>query len=576
VLKRGFLLAALTALVLSSPAPAGAVSLMPRVTYERQVRMVGGARVVLHILRAPKHGGLYGFRPVLSGGTVLGRATVPAMQRAVSRGATVAGVNGDFSQVATGRPTSLFLRNGVLATRPLARRSSLGIAFDGRLVVDRLRFVGTWQAAGFAAHRLEDFNRQLVDPPGVALFTRKWGGPTPRARGAREVVLRPFPRVLPNGYPAGPVVDVRRGGGTLIPRRGAVLQARGFWRDILLREARPGTSVTVHTTLRDLPADVADGIGGGPLLVRGGQPVFNAHEAFTTSHLTLRHPRTAVGQLANGRVILVVADGRSPASAGLTIGQLAQQMARLGAVRAMSLDGGGSSTMAVNGRVFNQPSDGAPRAVPNALFVFYYGVYAPPATLPVMSPNGDGIVDSQTLRAKIVRRSGVRIRLVRPNGTVAWRYRARVDPGWISHRVGPTARMANGRWRWIADAVELGSGRESHMARVFTVNRTLGFLELSKERMRVVVGRGGRLDASVNVTRASRLSVVVRNGAGVRTRTLFSGDVARGRHSWRWNGRNEAGRVVRSGTYTVRVRARNTIGTVSLRESVRVVRVRPA
>lgn len=136
--------------------------------------------------------------------------------------------------------------------------------------------------------------------------------------------------------------------------------------------------------------------------------------------------------------------------------------------------------------------------------------------------------------------------------------------------------MANGRWRWVADAVELGSGRESHMERSFVVNKTLGFLTLSKERMRVVVGRGGRLDASVNVTRPARLAVGVRNAAGVLKRTLFSGDIGRGRHSWRWDGRNSAGRVVRSGLFTVTVRARNAIGRVSLRKSVRVVRVRPS
>jgi hypothetical protein len=572
--KRVVLLAALAALVPPSPAPAGAINLMPSVSYEREVRSVGGARVVLHILRAPRHGGLYGFRPVLSNRTVLGRQTVPSMQRRVSRRATVAGVNGDLFHLATGHPTSLFLRNGVLASRPLAQRSSLAIAFDGRLVVDRFRFVGSWQAEGYAEHPLEDLNRPLTDPPGVALFTPVWGGPTPRARRSREVVLRRFPRLLPNGHPTGTVIDIRRGGRTTIPAGGAVLQARGFWRDVLVREARPGTSVTVHTVLRNLPADVADGLGGGPLLVRDRQPVFRPNEAFTSGHLALRHPRTAVGQLENGRVILVVADGRSSVSAGLTIWQLAQEMARLGAVSAMSLDGGGSSTMAFNGRVLNRPSDGTPRAVANGLFVFYYGVYVPPPALRVMSPNGDGVIDSQTLHAKVVRRSGVHVRLVRPNGTVAWRYRTRVGPGWISRRLGPRTRMANGRWRWIADAVEIGSGRESHMERAFKVNKTLGFLALSKERMRVVVGWGGRLDASVSVTRPARLTVTVRNAVGVRKRGLFSGDVRRGRYSWRWDGRNDDGRVVRSGRYTVNVRARNELGAVSLRKSVRVVRVR--
>jgi hypothetical protein len=574
VLKRGLLTAAILALAL--PAGAGAWSrtttLVPRVTYTKEVRLVGGSRVVLHELRAPRNGGLRWLRPVLSGGTVLGRETVPSMQRRASRKATLAGVNGDFARLDSGRPTSLFMRNGVLANRSLRGRSSLGIAFDGRLVVDRFPFRGSWQASGSRKHRLEDFNRPLLDPPGVTLFTPKWGGPTPRWRAAREVVLGGFPRVLPNGYPTGTVVDIRRGGGSTVPRGGAILYARGSWADVLVREARPGTPVTVHVTLGNLPLDVGDAIGGGPALVQDGQPVFAAGEAFTAAHLSTRHPRTAVGQLADGRVILVVADGRSSLSAGLTIPQLAKEMARLGAVTAMSLDGGGSSTMAFDGRVLNRPSDGAPRAVADGLFVFYYGVYTP-GVRRVISPNGDGFADSQVLRAKIVRRSSVKVRLLRPNGTVAWRYRTVAGPGWISRRVGPKG-MREGRWRWIAEAVESRSGRGSRMARRFTVDKTLGFLTLSKERMRVVRGRGGRLDVSVSVTRPAALTVRVRNASGALTRTLHSGDVRAGRLTWRWDGRNEAGRVVRSGRYTVRVRARSALGVISLRKSLRVVRIR--
>lgn len=572
MLKRGLTLAALAALLASAPAGAGATSLLPQVTYTREVRSVGGDRVVLHVLRVPRHGGLYALRPVLSGGTVLGSATVPSMQRRVSRNATVAGVNGDFFSGATGRPTGVFLRDGVLATRSYPQRSSLAIGFDGRLIVDRLRFAGSWQVGAFQAHPLEELNRLLLKPPGVALYTSKWGGRTPRNRTAREVVLSGFPRALLNGYLTGTVVAWRRGGGTAIPPGRAVLHARGPWRDVLRREAPVGSEVIVHVELRGLPLDSADAIGGGPLLVRNGQPVFDAGEWFSPYQLVPKHPRTAVGQLANGRVIFVVADGRSRASAGLTTWELALEMQRLGAVTAMALDGGGSSTMAFDGKVLNRPSDGSPRPVANGLFLFYYGVYAPRVARRVISPNGDGVADSQVLRAKFVRRSSVNVRLLRPNGTVAWRRRAVVGPGWISRRVGPTG-TANGRWRWLAEATELESGRSSRMGRGFMVNKTLGFLTLSKERMRVVAGRGGRLDVSVRVTRPARVAVTILNPAGALRRTLFSGDVAPGWLSWRWNGRNDGSEVVRSGLFTVRVRARNTLGAVSLRKQVRVVRV---
>ena len=87
------------------------------------------------------------------------------------------------------------------------------------------------------------------------------------------------------------------------------------------------------------------------------------------SYLCLRHPRTAVGIMADGRVLLVVVDGRSLRSGGASIVGLANLMRSLGAVDALNLDGGGSSTMVVNGRVVNSPSDGHERAVTSALVV---------------------------------------------------------------------------------------------------------------------------------------------------------------------------------------------------------------
>ena len=313
-MKRGFLAAAFAALVVPSIAVAGTTTLVPGVRYERQVRLIGGSGVVLHILRAPRHGGLHWLRPVLSNGTVLGRETVPTMERRVSRRATVAGVNGDFFRFDTGQPTSVFLRDGVLANRPHPKRSSLGIAFDGRLVVNRFAYSGSWQAAGYVEHPLEEFNRRLRHPPGVALYTPKWGGVTPRGRTVRDVVLKSFPRVLPNGYQTGKVVGVRRGGGTTVPRGGAVLQARGSWSDVLVREARPGTLVTVHISLRNLPGDVADAIGGGPLLVRNGRaaaaPSSNTVSMWASS--SRRRPPSATGRPPTRRPTTMSPRGSAP------------------------------------------------------------------------------------------------------------------------------------------------------------------------------------------------------------------------------------------------------------------------
>ena len=114
-------------------------------------------------------------------------------------------------------------------------------------------------------------------------------------------------------------------------------------------------------------------------------------------------------------------DGRSPGySVGMTNFELAQTLTRLGAVRGMGLDGGGSATMAFEGTVLNRPSDGRERAIANSLQLQYFGAYVPPPAVEVLSPNGDGVAETQSLSYKLVRHSDVTVRLTAPDGTTAF------------------------------------------------------------------------------------------------------------------------------------------------------------
>jgi hypothetical protein len=570
VLKRGLLPAVIAALLVS-PSVAGAeTTLVSGVTYQRLYLIVGGRPVVLHVVRAPPDGGLYQLEPVLSNGDVLGRQTVPAMQRATARRATSVGVNGDFFAPATGRSVGVFVRGGVLSRRSTAGRSALAIGFDGRLIVDRFRYSARWWAGAGAAHDLEQLNRP-IEPPGAGLFTRNYGGRTPRARHAVEIVLAGFPPAVLNGELTGTVTALRRGGGTRVPPGGAVIQARGPARAALRAEAPVGAQVSVRLRLPNLPDDSADALGGGPLLVRDGAPVRPVDEFFTSTQILARQPRTAVGQRSDGSLLFVVADGRSRASYGLTNWQLATAMANLGAVTAMGFDGGGSSTLAFAGRALNRPSDGAPRRVANALMLRYLGIYAPEAGSSLLSPNGDGVGDRKVVAARVVRRSSVDLRLLRPDGTVAWRHTGTVGRGWVRHRIG-NRRMPEGTWRWSVKASEVRSGTPSRMSRRFRVNRTLGFLRLSRERARVTRLRHAPLRVSLVLAHRADLSVQALSSSGNVRRVLFRGTARRGRHVWRWNGRDEKGKPVGRGTYTIRATATNGLGTVVLADAVRLVR----
>lgn len=92
----------------------------------------------------------------------------------------------------------------------------------------------------------------------------------------------------------------------------------------------------------------------GPALISGGQVTVSSSDE--VGRAMTSNPRTAIGQISEGHYLLVVSDGRTKESAGLSLRQLAELMQSLGAQIAYNLDGGGSSTMVFQGRVVNNPT----------------------------------------------------------------------------------------------------------------------------------------------------------------------------------------------------------------------------
>ena len=114
----------------------------------------------------------------------------------------------------------------------------------------------------------------------------------------------------------------------------------GFDQDNVLIVKKMGTDAAVKRGLRDA-------IGFGPGLIINGEP---ASVSGTGSGV---NPRSAIGQRADGAVLLLVIDGRQPGSVGATYADLIKIMTDFEAVNAANLDGGSSSTMWYEGRQLN-------------------------------------------------------------------------------------------------------------------------------------------------------------------------------------------------------------------------------
>jgi hypothetical protein len=571
---RRFFLAALLAGIFASPAAAGRVTMTPGVTYERQLMFTTHGPEVVHVMTAPRPGGLYALRPVLSNDSVLGRETVTSMQRRISGATTVGGVNADLFTWNEGLPSGMFMESGVMKTPPHPKRSTVGITDDGRLLIERVAMLGTWQGLG-QRRPLNGLN-QRPGPAGVSLFTPAWGATTPAASDTVEITLQPVPPAAPFTDITGIVTSVKPAGGTPIPRDGAVLVGRGASAGRLASEAPVGQEVIARLVLRPRWEGVVDAVGGGPLIVQNGQPVFRALEQFTSSQLSLRHPRTAIGQRADGRIIFVAVDGRQPGySTGMTNFELAQTMVRLGAVTASALDAGGSTTMAFDGKLLNRPSDRTERAVADGLFVFYYGVHAPAPPQKVVSPNGDGVAEIQPLRYKIVRPSTVTASLLGPDRIARQTETAVKAPG--TYRLTWTGRTPEGapeqegRWRWVITAVD-DQGQQSRVERLFYLNNTLGYLRVRPTRV-VVRRRGGSLRVGFRLAHPARVTLTIETASGARVRRITR-RLGRGRKSIRWNGRYGNGVRAFSGRYVARVTTSNAFGPSELERRFLVRRAR--
>jgi hypothetical protein len=564
-MARKLLLAAVFWLVLPTNAGARPVQVMPGVTYEHRIVFTGGGSPVsMYVITAPKPGGLYSLTPLLSNDAVTGRETVSSMERRVSRRMTTIGVNGDFFNWLGGWPSGLLMQGGVMEHHPAVNRSAVGIDSAGNLHVDRLPFTAFWQGASGLAYPIG----QLNEPPrlnSTTLFTPAWGAATPPLN-ALAVVLSRFPPAVPFRDLSGPVVSVVSRSSVAIRRNGAVLVARGQAETALASEAAVGETVKVRVSLPPDWASVTDAVGGGPALVRDGQPIVNSGESLTNIQLHGRDPRTAIGQRADGGIVMVAVDGRQPGwSIGFTNMDLALALIARGCVTGFALDSGGSTTVAFDGRLLNRPSDPTgERPVAEALVVGYTGVYArvPAATL---SPNGDGVNERETLTYKVVRPSSVAVNLVGPDGATRALSAGPRQPGLYSVAWNGTdaagAPAREGRYRFTVAATD-DLRRSSMMERPFTLDDTLGFVRVARNARAV----------SFKLARDAKIRVTVETLGGLVLRTIGRGARAAGSVTVRWNGRDGKGRRVPPGRYAVRVAATSAIGLSQQRRLVQLGR----
>ena len=275
-------------------------------------------------------------------------------------------INGKLVSEAVDGRTALILPPGsgqgawVASIRDTVTASSSDGAMRG---VDGLNrkpgFIRSCGGEGDEPADLPKHDFTCTDASEVILFTPMFGTATEPGPGL-EVVLDA----------SGRVTELRESRGGSIPPDGSVLSATGDAVDWLRAHAKPGMTVQVAVNISAEGAALPAGAGvvnGGPRLLRAGAPEITAYaEGFVWPDNpelyyrfgVRRNPRTLAGVTAQGKLLLVVVDGRQPGySVGASFEESALIMQSLGAQQAVNLDGGGSSAVTLSGELINRPSD---------------------------------------------------------------------------------------------------------------------------------------------------------------------------------------------------------------------------
>jgi exopolysaccharide biosynthesis protein len=314
----------------------------------------------------------------------------------------LAGVNAGFfvfdpAAGAPGDPAGVGVYNGKTLREPVGDRPGFILNGDTNASsIQRLTWRGDVSVAG-ASIPLTGINRDpglvrncgekgeqptelpqqdvtCTNPNEVVAFTPDFGATTPSGSGLEVTVGA-----------GGTVTAVASTRGTTVPAGGRTVQATGTSIPRLRALAHVGQKLHVSADVlgengRPLPTTKDTSVvNGGPMLVKGGQEDVTARQdgmvhqgdsnSFYYGWVHKRNPRTFAGTDAQGRTLLVTADGRSTDSLGLSLKEEADVAQSLGMVQAMNLHGGGSTTAVAGGSVVNTPSGTSERPVGDALLV---------------------------------------------------------------------------------------------------------------------------------------------------------------------------------------------------------------
>lgn len=312
---------------------------------------------------------------VAGGGTYTNKATVSQM---ADRTNAVALVNGDFfTMQLQGVPLGASIIDGDMKSSPAVLTDiwSFGIDENNTAFIDSTKFVGSVTAPNGKSYTIDGLNKtfywyqpskEYSHESKIQMYNSFWSSKSRGDKTAGEVLLSEDNVVEQIVYRKN--IDMK------IPEGKKILQVSGGSERFMRENVKVGDKLQINTNIEP-NRNWKMMIGGHALLVENG-----AIKKYTKDVNSIGgvRARTAVGISQDGKTVYIVsAEGRTNRSPGLSLNELSKFMLDLGAYKAMNLDGGGSTAMAVRNlgdlkrtRVTNPERNAGERKVVNGLGVF--------------------------------------------------------------------------------------------------------------------------------------------------------------------------------------------------------------
>lgn len=292
------------------------------------------------------------FRPTILTASDFG-SKFSSVESMVQRSAAVCAINGGFYSP-DGNHQGLLIRGGILESYPNFDRPVFATTTDGKIHIGSLPFSGVVRNAEGKTIKFDSVDK-IPKYGEIVLLTPGHPKRISENLVGSKIIIRDY------------VVEKVTTANVTDKKRLYILWSPEPRDDFKL--FKEGDPVEIEFMLGIAGIEVESALGGGPMLVSNGEVNVDLSGDYRSDIVKGRAPRTGIGLDKDGRLMMVMLEGRNPlGSIGANLYEFAEIMKRYGAVVAMNLDGGSSSSIVVDG-VRKNFVQGSPKGVTNAVAI---------------------------------------------------------------------------------------------------------------------------------------------------------------------------------------------------------------